>query len=127
MPVDIEKRKARDKANYYKYRLMKLEQKKEYYQKNKQKILEKKILHRQTEGHKKSFKICDWKRQGIVDTDYSALYDAYLKETNCYICGNEFKNSRDRHLDHDHDTGEVRYICCSNCNRHFLAEKKNIW
>ena len=41
------------------------------------------------------------------------------------ICDNEFKDSRDRHLDHDHETGEVRYICCRTCNLYILGQKVN--
>ena len=80
-------------------------------------------LEEQERNNKKSMRISDWKRNGIIDEDLSAVYDYYKKETKCMICFKEYKNSKDRHLDHDHDTGEIRYICCNNCNINFLREK----
>ena len=66
-----------------------------------------------------------WKKQGIIDGDYDALYDYVLNEKNCMICKKEYKNSRDRQLDHDHsitDDDNIRYICCQYCNTTFLNE-----
>jgi len=108
--------RQKSQNDYYSHRQKRIAQKKEYYEKKSSSPL-----------GKKSITISSWKRIGIIDSDYSALYDAYLKETNCYICGNEFKNSKDKHLDHDHNTGEARYICCTKCNTHFLREENNIW
>ena len=75
----------------------------------------------------KSHRIYNWKRLGIIDEDLSTLYDYLIKETNCMICFKEYKNSKDRQLDHDHDTGEIRYICCNNCNVNFLREKNRVY
>ena len=71
-------------------------------------------------------KISQWKQKGIIDEDLHAVCDYLIKETNCMVCFKEYKNTRDRHLDHDHDTGEIRYICCRKCNTHFLREKFTI-
>ena len=30
--------------------------------------------------------INQWKQRGIIDDDFDALYDYYMKETNCWIC-----------------------------------------
>jgi hypothetical protein len=68
----------------------------------------------------KSHRIYNWKRQGIIDEDLSAVYDYYIEQTHCMICLKEYKNNKDRCLDHDHETGEIRYICCNKCNRHLL-------
>ena len=57
-----------------------------------------------------------WKRQGIIDSDYKLLYDCYKSQTHCWICLKEYKESNDRCIDHDHDSGEPRYICCRSCN-----------
>ena len=61
-------------------------------------------------------KIGSWKRQGIIDSDYKLLYDCYKSQTHCWICLKEYKSSYDKCIDHDHETGETRYICCRSCN-----------
>ena len=71
----------------------------------------------------KSYKINNWKQMGIIDTDLDLLYEFYIIQTNCMVCGIEFKDRRNRHLDHNHSTGDVRYICCCKCNTSFLASK----
>ena len=71
----------------------------------------------------KSYKINNWKQMGIIDTDLDLLYEFYILQTNCMVCGIEFKDRRNRHLDHNHSTGDVRYICCCKCNTSFLASK----
>ena len=60
--------------------------------------------------------IHNWKRRGIIDTDYEALFEYYLNCTECMICLNRFDKRINKHLDHDHDTGEPRFILCRSCN-----------
>lgn len=45
-------------------------------------------------------------------------YERMLEEQNngCYICGKE-PNGRALDIDHDHETGKVRGLLCSNHNR----------
>ena len=112
--------------------------KKKYYQKNKEKIkerqqkwreknrkqeIERSKIYHQTEKGIKCSRIYTWKQRGIIDEDLSAVYDYYIKQTNCMICLTEFRNSKERNLDHDHLTGEIRYICCRGCNTNLLREK----
>jgi hypothetical protein len=98
-----------------------------YREKNREAIKEynkkyKKIYH-QTEKVIKSTRISCWRLRCIIDEDLSAVYDYYIKQTHCMICLKEYKDSSDRSLDHDHQTGEIRYIVCRNCNTNFLREK----
>ena len=59
-------------------------------------------------------------------TNFKSFYGAseeqwehYLQVTTCESCGKEFKTSKDKHQDHNHDTGEVRKVLCRSCNQAF--------
>ena len=113
-------------AEYYEENREKInEYKRQYYLENKEKIDEKQKQY-QNENDK-LYRISQWKTQGIIDSDYELLYDVFIKETNCWICGKEFNkdNGMDRKcLDHDHeitDDGNVRYILCGYCNLHVVV------
>ena len=97
----------------------------EYYEENREKILERHKKYN-IENHKTNI-ISQWRHQGIIDSDYELLYEVFIKETNCWICGKEFNNDivMDRRcLDHDHeitDDENVRYILCNYCNLHVVC------
>jgi DNA-directed RNA polymerase subunit RPC12/RpoP len=94
-----------------------------YYFQNRDAICKRMKAHfkKYPEIRRKSIRINNWKNIGIIDSDFDSLYKTYIKETHCWICGREFTNSRFRHLDHDHETGEPRYICCIKCNTKVLV------
>tara|TARA_R110000822_G_scaffold188520_1_gene327643 strand:+ start:331 stop:705 length:375 start_codon:yes stop_codon:yes gene_type:complete len=52
----------------------------------------------------------------FTEEDFEYIYNEYIRATNCDLCNNKFKSSRDRHLDHNHETGEIRNIVCNMCN-----------
>ena len=60
--------------------------------------------------------IYTWKRSGLKHDNYNALYDDYIRTTHCQHCGNEFKGSRDRCMEHDHKTALFRLFLCRWCN-----------
>ena len=62
--------------------------------------------------------IKNWKLRGLIYNDYDDLYEVYIKTMQCQHCNKEFKNSRDRCMDHDHSTGLFRKIVCRLCNTH---------
>jgi hypothetical protein len=49
------------------------------------------------------------------------------QENKCKICGNVFKNARDTHVDHDHNTGKLREILCRKCNYGLGNFKDNVY
>lgn len=47
----------------------------------------------------------------------------------CAICLEPFKNTRDTHVDHNHENGQVRQVLCSGCNYgigHFKEKPINL-
>jgi len=103
-----------------------------YYLKNKERFIEaakknhEENKERNNLQHKKNrlkkhkyYCIFEWKRHGIVDEDYDSLYQCYIEEKNCWICGHDFSKYR-KNLDHDHETGEARFVCCFYCNSNLL-------
>tara|TARA_R110002096_G_scaffold56691_1_gene144527 strand:- start:254 stop:571 length:318 start_codon:yes stop_codon:yes gene_type:complete len=99
---------------------------KKYYEENKEAIAIRQIEYRakNREQYHKNYTIYNWKFAGIEDEDFDLLYDVFMKETNCWICGKKFNKIKKydlKCLDHEHETGESRYICCSECNLHVIG------
>ena len=73
----------------------------------------------ESERCKKLTKIRGWKFQGIIWNDYDIIHKLYMKATNCDYCSKEFKDSKDRQCDHDHDitdANNIRGFLCRECN-----------
>ena len=70
-----------------------------------------------SKNHKINTK-CRWKKRGLIITDeeFEVIYQQYIYSTNCELCEKVYKSNRDRHMEHNHDTGEFRNICCNSCN-----------
>jgi hypothetical protein len=92
--------------------------------KNKQYQKEYKIKYNKTPQAKKSKRISQWKRKGIITDDYDALYEHYLKTAYCDCCRVELTYDRcstatTKCVDHDHkirDAPNFRNILCNSCN-----------
>ena len=101
---DKEKKKEYNKEYYKKNREKILENKKDYnennkekrkiynkdyHENNKEKLLEIHKTYKQTEAGKKSQRISDWKRYGVKHKDFNSLYDYYLNVEFCEQCNVE--------------------------------------
>ena len=64
----------------------------------------------------KYFALRNWKNSGVKYDDMESLYLTYINTMECQHCHKDFKNNRDRCLDHDHTTGQFRKIVCQACN-----------
>jgi hypothetical protein len=93
------------------------EQNRVYNQANKEKKAEKDREYRQTPTGIKVHRLSSWKNKMGVVGDLSKFYDErYLPATHCEVCEKEFKNSRDKHMDHCHTSGKIRHVLCCSCN-----------
>ena len=65
--------------------------------------------------NKKSY----WRNQlkiKFTNEEFEYLWGVYTTIDSCMKCNNKFKTSFDKCLDHNHFTGEPRYILCRSCN-----------
>ena len=94
----------------------------QYYMKNREKKnLQAKIRYWNNPEAKKTRRISDWKRRGIIYFDYNILHELYAAETHCDFCECEFntwEGGKLKCLDHNHQTGEPRNFLCMKCNIH---------
>ena len=97
---------------------------KQYYQANSEKIKEQKKQYYNTPNGRKNYIINGWKQIGVINDDFDLLYEKYVNTNNCDVCKNEFNGTRNRQLDHDHETGLFRQILCQSCNARDYWKKK---
>jgi len=106
-------RKARYEAN--KERIA--ERDKARYEANKEKLAAQKKEYCKTEAGLKTQKMKNWRKNGVNNVT-DELYDYFMSCDKCEACGKEFTDTYNKCLDHDHDTGDFRYILCRGCNTH---------
>ena len=105
----------------------------ERYHEQREQILEKAKVYRETEQYKqrkkeycaseegkRSARITRWKGTGVKHPDFNELYKIYVETKVCADCdvilveGNKGNNRKC--LDHDHTTGLFRNVVCNTCN-----------
>jgi hypothetical protein len=71
----------------------------------------------------KQCQVCLWRQQeSNVKTSYGISIEEYARmelaqNRKCKICLRSCNTGRDLAVDHDHKTGQVRGLLCSNCNQ----------
>ncbi len=86
---------------------------------NKEHRAEQNRAYRETPVGIKTRTISKWKSRGLIDSDgdnYEKRYQQYLEATHCNACKSEFKDSYNRKMDHNHETGLFRQFLCGACN-----------
>ena len=68
------------------------------------------------EQHYYNRTIHNWKRIGIKSEDYHDLFILYYALDYCMLCNKTIEKRINKHLDHCHKTGKVRYVLCRSCN-----------
>ena len=62
----------------------------------------------------------NWKWNGLVfenDLAFSIVYKRLIFARKCELCQKTFTKSKDRQMEHDHDTGKFRNVVCQSCNQ----------
>ena len=85
---------------------------KKYHEKHREEILKK---NKTDPRRLKSSRINNWKARGVIG-DLDKLYEYYLSVLKCEVCDVCIENTKNRCLDHDHETGEFRKVICRSCN-----------
>ena len=80
-------------------------------------IARKNKAYLQTPSGKKMNTCSSWKSQGLITDNIDEVYERYINSTHCECCGNEYKQYKDKHMDHNHKTGAFRNILCRRCNQ----------
>ena len=89
----------------------------EYYENNKEHLKKTSKEYSQTPAGKKAWTMDNWRRKGVKNVN-EEMYNDYIATTHCECCSKEFSSSRDRCLDHSHETGAYRWVICCRCNSH---------
>jgi hypothetical protein len=125
-----EKNKEKNAVYMKKYRDQENKEKKSEYmkkyrdQENKEEKSEYMKTFREIPENKKTATTTNWKNNGLIHDNYDELYVLYLNCKHCQVCKKEFKNSRDKHMDHDHQTGLFRAFLCRSCNLKDVLKNK---
>tara|TARA_R110001606_G_scaffold354731_1_gene505450 strand:- start:195 stop:647 length:453 start_codon:yes stop_codon:yes gene_type:complete len=113
-----EKKALQDKTRYEAKKEEIKIQRKARYEANKEAVKIQLKAYSKTPTGKRSHKIASWKHIGAIG-DLKLFYDErYLPATQCEVCEKVFKSNRDKHMDHCHTTGEIRWVLCCRCNSH---------
>jgi hypothetical protein len=126
MVLSEEERRERQKIAKNKYRKSEKgksvtrKYNKYYNEINTTKNLERQNKYFKSEIGKKTNTKASWKKQGLNMENFEELYERYSMAIFCDICecvlNVEGNYNSKKCMDHDHDTGEFRNICCWNCN-----------
>ena len=120
MPRDLIKKSTYDKEYYKKNRAKKLEASAKWRRNNFKKIKTYQAKYKRSPKGRKSSRITDWKRMGIICNDFSKFYDEiYMMIDRCNFCYSKFTQKNKKTLDHDHNIKykeNIRGIICNRCN-----------
>jgi hypothetical protein len=92
----------------------------EYKKKNKTELAIKTAIYKKTFKGKMSHKISEWKSKHKLKETPERLWLIFARwwySQRCELCNLPYKNDRDKCMEHHHQSGHFRCICCQNCNQ----------
>lgn len=112
---DKEDKKKWDKQHYKDNREECIKYAKEYRENHPKKVKKVKEQYRKTEKGKEIRRKARVEyKYGLSHKDWEGLW--YAQDGRCAICDKFFTKMRDICVDHNHETGKVRGLLCSQCN-----------
>ena len=114
---------------YHKNKEYFCKQKRDWYQLNKERVsvynAQRYTYHDYINKYQKINLLSSWKLRGFDFLNYTTdeIWKIYKETEECFYCGVSFEN-RKKNLDHCHDTGAIRGVICTSCNK--LDVLKNI-
>lgn len=97
---------------------------KKKYQKNKKKYLAHNKKYYETPAGYEYHTITRWEKNGLIYPDIRFLYMIYEWWNTCDECGKEKISSNNKHMEHNHMTGEFRGVVCASCNHRIHHEDR---
>lgn len=98
------------RQNYAAHREERLTRQKRYYWANRDQCVARERSQREERMERRRFT-----RYGLTPDAYADIVER--QSGVCAICGSDGGGTASLHIDHDHNTGRVRGLLCSNCNR----------
>jgi len=104
---------------YYMDRQESMQKRQKLYRKNNHEEIRKsnrEYFKEHQEKIKKYFKLRNLKyKHNLSYKDWLSIWEE--QNGKCLICGKTFTKPSDAHVDHNHETGEIRGLLCGKCNR----------
>jgi len=78
------------------------------------------LYYKSPKGYK-TRKRCAWRSNGLNMDTFEEVFDRHLNTTHCELCSclltiDRYNTDTTKCMDHNHLTGEFRFICCHRCN-----------
>ena len=118
MPQTKEEKAEYDRQHYLDNKEKIKEKSRKYYLDNKEKLKE----YQQSPKGKKSYKIANWKTNGLLwdnQEEIDEIYERYLISKTCEACDKEYTETNWKCMDHIHENGKYgkfRNVLCNSCN-----------
>ena len=91
---------------------------------NSEKTKQYRIKWKQSQSGYKSRTYSNWKAYGLKD-NFDEVWEIYKSTDECMICDKKFTNTKDKSMNHCHETGYYLNVICMKCN--ILEHNDTYW